>query len=63
METRTKTVLCKTLKEEFNDEEHGDFLRGRLWSIQREADFCDVTFIVEENEFFVHKVIMAASPE
>ncbi len=58
MEMKTKNILSKILEDEFNDEEHGDLLGGNLWSTQREADFCDITFIVEENEFPVHKVIM-----
>ena len=59
----TETVVSDMVKEEFSDEEHGNFLRSRVWSIHCEADFWDVTFVVEEKEFPVHKLIMAASSD
>ncbi len=47
----------------FPDETHAPGLLKKLSGIRDEADLCDVTFTVREQNFYAHRVIMAASSD
>ncbi len=56
-------VVSEMALNEYIDDTHGYFLKARLEDLRMKGDFCDVTFIVEEKMFPVHKCVMAASSD
>ncbi len=56
-------VVSEMALNEYIDVTHGYFLKARLEDLRIKGDFCDVTIIVEEDMFPVHKCMMAASSD